>query len=178
MVLLQVHFEVQNMAGAIVAVVGFLAIVIPLSFLVWNRIVRPIRNKFRVRYSPGKRLAFNDFRTRWMLQHLTKAIFVLDEDKRCIQVNHALTELLDADSSELLGRKWYGFLKTDTLTSTINKWDEAYKHQGPYRNISVMIVNGEERMFRVSAEPFIYHGEVLNYIGILEPVEQKPALKQ
>lgn len=168
----QVRFEIQDTAGAVVAIVGFLAVAIPLAFLIWSRIVKPLQERWHERESVRRRLAFLECKSRWMVEHMTKAVFILDKDKRCIEVNDAACEMLQADSSDLLGRKWHGFIRSDTLTATLNKWDEAYKHQGPYRNVSTMIVDGQEKRFEVLAEPFVWHGKALNYMGTLEPLEK------
>lgn len=171
LLLLQFHFEVRDTWGAVVALVGFLAIFIPLMFLVWNKIIAPLREKWYERESVRRRLAFLECKVSWITENMTKAVFILDKERRCIEVNDAACELLRADSSDLLGRKWHGFIKADMLTQTLNRWDEAYKNQAPYRNVSVMVVNGRERRFKVSAEPFIWHGRALNYMGTLEPYD-------
>ena len=167
----QVHFEVRSTAGAVVAVVGFLAIAIPLGFLIWNRIFIPLKERWYERESVRRRIAFLEYKTSWMLENMTRAVFILDKDRRCIEVNDTTCDLLGADSSDLLGKKWHGFIRADILTQTLHRWDEAYTNQAPYRNVTVMVVNGRERRFKVEAEPFVWGGRAMNYMGTLEPFD-------
>lgn len=171
MVLLQIHFEYRGAIGLLVAIVGFLAISVPLAFLVWGKIVIPLKERWYERESVKRRLAFLECKVSWMVENMTKAVFVLDKDRRCVEVNDAACALLQADSSDLLGRKWHGFIRPDLLSATLQRWDEAYKNQAPYRNISVMLINGREKRFKVMAEPFVWHGKALNYMGTLEPFD-------
>lgn len=166
--LLQVHFEVQSTAGLVVAIVGFLAIAIPLVFLIWNRIVNPLREGWYKRNSSVKRLAFNEFTIQWLLDHSLRPIFILDEKKRCIFANDTLLEVLKVDSSDVLGRGWHKLVKESDLTRVIQKWEEAYTHQSPYTNVSALMVGRAEKRFLVTAEPFIWKGRVTRYLGTFE----------
>lgn len=176
MFFLQVHFEYQGTAGLIVGIIlgiGTLIGVVKLAFWFWGAIVAPLRTRWQFQPTQNRRLAFLEFKQLWIIEHNAKAIFVLDDKKRCVSVNDVCAQLLRADSSDVLGRRWHSFVKESHLTSTLQKWNEAYEHQGPYRNISILVVDGEEKTFIVHAEPFIYKDKVHNYIGTLMPFEAK-----
>jgi transcriptional regulator with PAS, ATPase and Fis domain len=178
---MQAQFEYRDLIRLTVAVIG--GILLLIGFIkglvwVWNTFGQPLRDRWNMMPWISKRVAFLEFKQQWMIEYNAKAIFILDDKKRCIFVNDMCANILRTDSSDILGRKWYGFIKESTLTSTLNKWDEAYNHQSPYKNISVLIVDGKEVTFLVHAEPFIHKGKVHNFIGTLAPYipyhESKP----
>lgn len=108
----------------------------------------------------------------WLLEHSDKPIFILDEDQKCVYVNPALRKIFQIDSSGVEGRRWHRLLKGSELTRVLAKWDEAYKRQSSYTNVSIIMVGGRrEKRFKVSGEPFVYRGTVRNFLGTVEPFD-------
>ena len=170
--LLQVQFEYRGTLGLIVACIGFIVLVI--GFVkglqwFWQHIVKPLREWEASRKTATRERAFLRWRQEWLLDHHDLPIFILDDKKRCLWVNEALTDLLHIDSSEAEGRGWYALVRESDLSRVLNKWDEAYSHQSPYVNVTELRVGREMKMFIVRADPFLWKGRVANYIGTLEP---------
>jgi PAS domain S-box-containing protein len=177
----QLRMEYTGWLGLFVASLLLLGLVIAALkgiHWLWNSLLAPGRDKFQGRDSTKRRIAFLEFQAQWVREHYSKAIFILDDSRRCIEVNDELCELLDADSSDLMGRKWHQFVKESTLTRTLEKWDEAYKHQGPYVNLSILIVNGEEQFFMTKATPFVWAGKVMRYVATIEPRQDRRRIER
>lgn len=161
-------FRINGIWGAIAATVAFLAVVVPLTIAIWKNFLKPGRERWHDRRTARRNLAFLEFQVQWMLDHSMRPIFIMDEDKRCSFVNETLCDLLEIDSSDIIGRGWHKIIRESELSRVVAKWDEAYRFQGPYLNISQIVVGRQIYRFKVTAEPFVYKSKVRAYIGTVE----------
>jgi PAS domain-containing protein len=160
--------ELRDVARLVVGVFAGVGIIVAASYAVWQRVIKPLREKLHATRTLRREVAFHHFEIRWLQDHFDKPIFIFDDRQRCVWVNDALTRLLQVDSSDVRGRGWHTVIKDSELSRVLQKWDEAYQHQSPYVNVSVLMTGRKEKRILITADPFCWKGKVANYIGTME----------
>jgi PAS domain-containing protein len=173
--LLQFRVEYTGWVGLIVGLIIFTGILIGTlkgAHWLWTTVIRPAKDRWKERRSIKKALAFAEFEIEWLLDQGVRPVFILDEDKRCTFASESLCRMLQVDSSDLEGRSWYARVTESELSRVIEKWEQAYKHQTRYTNVTTLVIGRQKVKFLVTAEPFLWNSKVARYIGTLEPMDE------
>lgn len=116
-----------------------------------------------------KRLAFE---AEWMKEHSEIPMFRLNNKLECVWTNRALQKLLDVRDGELDSTRWFNIIHDDDIETVKRKWREAIADKSPYHNRQRMIVGGNAILFRVTGDPFIHGGQVVEFMGTVKPLVQ------
>lgn len=176
--LLQFRLEYTGWVGLFVGMLIFTGILIgTIKGFHWfiTTVLRPARDRWKERRSLRKALAFAEFEIEWLLDQGMRPVFILDDEKRCIFASETLCKMLQVDSSDLEGRSWYSKITESELSRVIEKWEQAYKHQTRYINVSTLVIGRQKVKFLVTASPFLWNNKVCRYVGTLEPLDETDA---
>lgn len=116
--------------------------------------------------SVKQELAYNSFKHRLTSRRAITPIFIMDDKGNVTFANKAICRMFGVDPDLLLQLNWLQLVAAGDREEILELWQAAYKNLSIYDNRQRMLVHGELKRVRVTAEPFIYQGKVLNYYGV------------
>lgn len=112
-----------------------------------------------------------------ILEHgLEVATFTADRNGDCVYASQAYRDLVGLDADDMAGTGWKNSIDPDDLERWFRLWSQAVRDQRDfYCETSVVNVRtGKRTRVKVTAYVVRSRGQLVSYVGTVEPIDREP----